>query len=282
MRQYFVMIFIIVITAIGGFMLPTKLLQWQDQKRLENSETQDAEEVILAARTDMTLIEKIQLIQKSSVTALAMEQGKNYNRDSITDKAQRELQKLVELEILNLDQSDDIYSIDEIVFLVDTEDGTKSMILWMISVYAGEYVIELSMDDETGKILSINQLMVYTNTSSQTDASYKFNAKESYSGELKEAAEKWGEYLGISLAESYDTPNPTADIDKGLDREIEALQKEGLSKEKAVYKVYEEWGIAVEESGRWLCGVYEDEGQIASYLFRKDWGDTVFSASFYM
>lgn len=283
MRQYLITILVIVVTAAVAFTLPVELLEWQDQKRLENSEIQAAEEVVLAAQMDMTLIEKIQLMQRSSTTALTMGQGKNYSRDSIIGKAKSELQKLVELEIVNLDGSDAVYSVEEILFLVDTEDGTKSMILWQVSVYAGEYDIELSMDDETGKILSIFQREIYTDKSSWTAASSdEYIVSEKYSGELESVAEKWGEYLGISLAEVYDTPNPTADVDKDMEREIEVLQKEGLSNEAATRKVYEAWGIYEEDRENWLYGVYEDEGGIAVYLFRKNGGNLVFSASFYV
>lgn len=288
MRQYMITVFIIVITAIGGFMLPSKFLQWQDQLRLESAGAQETEEVILAARTDMTLIEKMQLIQKSSATAVSMEQGKNYTRDSIIDKAESELQKLIELEILNLDSVGDMYSIDNIWFLVDTEDGTKSMILWIVSVYTGEYSIGFSMDDETGKILSISQVLSQVDTSSQAltqdgisnwayDSEISIENTGSYS-ELKEIAEKWGEYLGLSLAEVYDTPNPTADIYKVREREIEVLVKKGIDKEEATQRVYEAWGIEAEESVCWLYGVYEDENGIAAYLFQKNMGQIVFSA----
>lgn len=282
MRQYMITVFIIVITAIGGFMLPSKLLQWQDQLRLESAGAQETEEVILAARTDMTLIEKMQLIQKSSATAVSMEQGKNYTRDSIIDKAESELQKLTELEILNLDNEDCVYGISEILFFVDTENGTKSMILWSITRVSEKFFIKFDMDDETGKILSIKQLTYINVESPWPDESDEFFSSILYSGELEAAAEKWGEYLGIALTEVYDTQNPAEDIDKVKEREIAALIKEGASKEQATQRVYETWENQEEKSEHWLYGVYEDESGSVAYLFRKNTELVVFSAKFYI
>lgn len=62
-----------------------------------------------------------------------------------------------------------------------------------------------------------------------------------------------GEYLGVSLAETYDTLNPTEDIEKEQEKDI----------------------------GCQLYGVYEEAGETIAYLFRKNIGDIVLSAKFY-
>lgn len=253
MIQYFIAVLVIIVTAIGGFTLPYEALKWQDQKRLENSETQDAEEVILSAGTDMTLIEKMQLMQKPSVTSLSMEQGKNYSRDSIIVKAQKEIQNLMKLGLLNLDAEDAVYGIEDVLFLVDTEDGTKSMILWNVSVITGDFFLGISMDDESGKILNFRQLVFQTAAGNQAEVSEEFSISEKDSGELETAAEKWGDYLGISLTETYDTLNPTEYMEKKQVKDI----------------------------GCQLYGVYEDAGGTIAYLFRKNTGDIVFSAKFF-
>ena len=64
---------------------------------------QAAEKVVLTAQTDLSIIEKIQLIQKSTATTLEMAQGKNYDDASIKIQVQKELRKLGELNILDLE-----------------------------------------------------------------------------------------------------------------------------------------------------------------------------------
>ncbi len=284
MKQSMIMFLILAVFAVGGFMLPSEFMKWQDRQRLKNSETQSGEEVILVPQTDMTLIEKMQLTQKDSVTTLPMERGKNYDGDSVIPKMQKELQKLSDLGLPDLEEQECFYEIEDILFLVDTRDGTKSMILWNASVVADDFRIGISMDDETGKILSLfyyekrgdTSLSVYGDKSLAIE-----NAIEAvYPVDLEDAAKKWGEYLGISLAETYDTPNPTADIYKDREKEIKALMKEGFSEEEATRKVYEAWGLE-EKNENWLYAVYEDESGIMSYLLRKNTGSLIFAVSFY-
>ena len=284
MKQYLMMVLILAVFAVSGFMLPAEFMEWQDRQRLENSETQSGEEVVLVPQTDMTLIEKMQLIQKDSVTTLPMEQGKNYDGDSMISKMQKELQKLSNLGLPDLEEQDCLYEIEDILFLVDTRDGTKSMILWNASVVADDFYIGVSMDDETGKILGLTyhekrgdtSLSVYGDKSLAIE-----NAIEDVCPvDLEDAAKNWGEYLGISLVETYDTPNPTADIYKDREKEIKALMKEGFSEEEATRKVYEAWGLE-EKNENWLYAVYEDESGIISYLLRKNMEGVIFAVSFY-
>ncbi len=283
MKQYLITVLILAVFAVGGFMLPSELMKWQDQQRLENSETQSGEEVVLVPQTDLTLIEKMQLIQKDSVTTLPMEQGKNYDGDSVIPKMQKELQKLSGLGLPDLEEQECFYEIEDILFLVDTRDGTKSMILWNASVVADDFRIWISMDDETGKILRLTYFKKRSDTSLSVYGD-KSLAIENAIGDvspvdLEDVAKKWGEYLGISLAETYDTPNnPTAVSYKDREKEIKALMKEGFSEEEATRKVYEAWGL---DNENWLYAVYEDGSGMMSYLLRKNEGNLIFSVLFY-
>lgn len=285
MKQYLITVLLLAVFAVGGFMLPSEFMKWQDQQRLENSETQSGEEVVLVPQTDMTLIEKMQLIQKDSVTALPMEQGKNYDGDSMISKMKKELQKLSDMGLPDLEEQHCLYEIEEILFLIDIRDGTKSMILWNASVVADDFYIGILIDDETGKILGLtyHERLADKSSADYDDKSIAVQqaAGELYSMDLKEAAKKWGEYIGISLAETYDTPNPTADIYKDREKEIKALMKEGMSEEEAMHKVYEAWGLE-EKNENWLYAVYEDESGIISYLLRKNTGGVIFGISFYV
>lgn len=278
MKQYFMAVFVLIVTAFVGLTMPLALLERQDQERLENIETQTAEEVILTSHTELTLIEKLQLMQKDTVTYLSMVQGKNYDWDSIIVQVQQELKKLCELEILNLERIDLLYSVEDVGFLIDIEDESRSMLMWTLNVVTDEWVITVTADDETGKILGISQVEMsasesYTNMQ-KAEVSEAIGTKEN----LKKIAEKWGEYLGISLIESYDRQNPTADLEKEWEKEIDAWMQKGCSNEEAYKRVYQAWGDTVDSLTSWAYGVYEDESGMAAYMFRKNSGSVIFLA----
>lgn len=75
MKRYVITALILIITAAAGFTIPPNLLKWQDEKRLEQSHTETAEEVIVTATTDMTLVEKLQLMKKDTITTMPLETG---------------------------------------------------------------------------------------------------------------------------------------------------------------------------------------------------------------
>lgn len=278
MKQYLITVCILIVTAVIGFIMPSVFLERQDEQRLENIETQTAEEVVLTSQTELPLIEKLQLMQKDTVTYLSMVQGKKYDRGSIIVQVQQELGKLCDLEILDLERLDLLYNIDDVSFLVDIEDGSRSMLLWTLSAVDDESVITVIVDDETGKILGISKVEM------SNDASYT-DVKTAESGEaddtkkdLKKISEKWGAYLGIPLIESYDRQNPTADLKKEWEKEIGAWVEKGYSPEEAYKRVYEAWGGPVDTLTSWVYGVYEDESGMAVYIFRKNSGSILFLA----
>ena len=204
--------------------------------------------MVLTSQTELTLIEKLKLMQKDTVTYLSMVQGKNYDRDSITVQVQQELRKLCDLEILDLEGLDLLYSVKDVYFLIDIEDGSRAMLMWTLRIVADEGVLTVTVDDETGKIMGISLIeMSVSGTYTETKA-VEGKKTDHNEMDLEEIAEKWGEYLGIPLAESYDRQNPTADLEK-------------------------EW-----KKASWLYGVYEDESGMTAYIFRKNSGSVIFLA----
>ena len=248
MKQYFMTVLILIVTATIGFTMPSILLEHQDEQRVENIETQAAEEVVLTSQTELTLIEKLQLMQKDTVTYLSMVQGKNYDRASISVQVQQELRKLRDLEILDLESLDFLYNVEDVSFLIDIEDGSRSMLMWTLCVVDDEWVITVTVDDETGKILGISKVEMSVSKSYTDVQTVEMGETDNNQKDLEKIAEKWGEYLGIPLAESYDRQNPTADLEK-------------------------EW-----KKASWLYGVYEDESGMTAYIFRKNSGSVIFLA----
>ena len=217
-------------------------------------------------------------MQKDTVTYLSMVQGKNYDRASISVQVQQELRKLRDLEILDLESLDFLYNVEDVSFLIDIEDGSRSMLMWTLCVVDDEWVITVTVDDETGKILGISKVEMSVSKSYTDVQTVEMGETDNNQKDLEKIAEKWGEYLGIPLIESYDRQNPTADLEKEWEKEIDAWVEKGNSQEEAYEKVYEAWGGTVDDLTSWVYGVYEDESGIAVYMFRKNSGSVIFLA----
>ena len=282
MKQYLITVLVLAATAIAGFTMPSILLEWQDEQRLENSEIQAAEEVLLASQTNMTLIEKIQLMQNDMVTTIEMKEGKNYTADGMIKNVQQELKTLSELGILELEQSDLNYGVEGIHFWVDIEGGAQSVLLWTVYAGSGDGELWMVVDDETGKILTFTYVSVKAVAS---DGEIAMPEKLWDDVDLETTARKWGEYLQIDLVGTsvYDQ-TIVSDYDE-MKKEIEALVKKGMDKEEATKKIYEEWGVEYADEKfqkRRLYATYEDASGMVVFMFRKDSGAFIFMAEIYM
>lgn len=247
MKRYIFIVILILLIGAAGFILPIKFMEWQDAKRLEKIEIEAATKVMLSTQMDMTLIEKIQLMTNEKVSKVALVNGKNYNQSNIEEKLKEELQKLNELGILELDVREIRYGESWLRMYVDPEDGGKSMLLWKAYLVTEDYELVLSMDDGTGKIIDIEKQYYY----SQDD---DFRIK-SRADELVNIAEKWGEYLGCTLIESY----------YGNDKKI--VEKLDI--------------YATDIDGKYVV-IYGDEGGDVIYLFQRNMENVVFSVKIYM
>lgn len=248
MKRYSLWIVLIVFVLITGFCMPSRILEWQDQKRMDHMVTEVADEVLLTPRTDLTVLEKLQLMKKDTVISFPAE-GKNYTEETILDKVDQELETLEDLGILLKTMTEpSVYDMNEleVLFFVDMDDSSRSMRCWSISGYNTEGSIYLLVDDDTGKILTIYQYMESDlSISDDGEKIVKSKQKEEArydSLELEDIAKKWGEYLGCELSESNIKTNDTVDG------------------ENEIY------------------AVYEDEHGKVVYIFRKGTYDMIFSA----
>ncbi|MBO5159446.1 MAG: hypothetical protein J6B94_07635 [Lachnospiraceae bacterium] len=237
MKRYVITALILIITAAAGFTIPPNLLKWQDEKRLEQSHTETAEEVIVTATTDMTLVEKLQLMKKDTITTMPLETGKKYNQYSIKVKVQEEVKKLYSLSLSDLRQDHNIsYEVADVYFVLDREDGKKSMIFWEVYVSTDDYEAWLIVDDETGKILQFSEMTLYDTSAVVGEE----QVSESDLKALEILAEKWGEYLGCELLE---TRGGSQDV--VVDKEKAITEKEVIWGHQIIAK-YQDDGGSVE------------------------------------
>lgn len=306
MKRYLISGILILLACIGGICLPGGILEWQDRSRMETIEAEAAEEVLLTAQTDLTLTEKINLLQKDDLNDMVLSNGKNYKYDTIEEKMREEVQKLEELEILNLNGQELNYSSAEVHFFIETdvEAEVRTLMLWIIEAATKEYNLGILLDDETGKILAVSQevwnsMEVYSGknfvdkgygeaaeegasedsgTESVSDAAVKEEEEggKPETSEMEVLAEKWGTYLGCTMTRTYRFPEiyPQEELAKELKALIE---EKGLSEKEAYDMIYEAWGIPREKPDNRIYAVYQDEGEIAAYEITS-W-DSFFSIS---
>ena len=306
MKRYLISGILILLACIGGICLPGWILEWQDRSRMETIEAEATEEVLLTAQTDLTLTEKINLLQKDDLNDMVLSNGKNYKYDTIEEKMREEVQKLEELEILNLNGQELNYSSAEVHFFIETdvEAEVRTLMLWIIEAATKEYNLGILLDDETGKILAVSQevwnsMEVYSGknfvdkgygeaaeegasedsgTESVSDAAVKEEEEggEPETSEMEVLAEKWGTYLGCTMTRTYRFPESYPQEE--LAKELKALiEEKGLSEKEAYDMIYEAWGIPREKLDNRIYAVYQDEGEIAAYEIIS--GDSFFSIS---
>ena len=276
MKKYLMTVLILMTACAAGFMIPPRLLSWQDEKYLEKSEIEVTEKVVLSSQTELTITEKYLLLQSSMVNTIEMTEGKNYTGKEILEHTEQELQELEELGVLQLELSELNFAIESIRFWIDIQGGTQSMLLWTIQAETITGKLRMQVDDETGKIMTLT----YTDKVSKKSSS---ETKASENGtKMKDIAQKWGDYLGIELIETsiYDKTITSGYIE--MSKEIENLVKKGMDEEEAEKVIFEEWGIAEEDfENRRLYATYEDEGGIIVLGFRKDTADILFMVDIY-
>lgn len=276
MKKYLMTVLILMTACAAGFMIPPRLLSWQNEKRLEKSEIKATEKVALSSQTELTMIEKYLLLQSDMANTIEMTEGKNYTGKEILENVGQELQELVALGILELELSELNFVIESIRFWIDIQGGTQSMLLWTIQAETITGKLRMQVDDETGKILTLT----YTDKVSKKGS---LETEVSENGtKIKDIAEKWGEYLGIELIETsiYDKTITSGYIEMG--KEKESLVKKGMDEEEADKVIFEEWGIAEDDfENRRLYATYEDEGTILVLGFRKDTAEILFMVDIY-
>lgn len=269
---------LILLVCAGGICLPSILLGWQDEKRIGRSEAEDAQEVLLTVQTELTLTEKLNLMCKGTMNSIALMNGKNYKYNTIEAKMREEIQELEELDILNLQGQKLNYSGAEMQFCIDTDAEMQSLMLWVIEATTEQYSLTIFLDDETGKILAVNQeswtdTIVHADKSAVSEAvagsttDVDLAVKKADDGMVRSGlegssleliAENWATYLDCTLTKTYQYPQ--INLPEAFSKEVDALIKEkGLSEEEAYYEVYEAFGIPREELDRRLYAVYQDD-----------------------
>lgn len=200
MKRFVLTVLAVFLVGVIGVILPPQIMKWQDERRTMESSLEETQEILLAPQPAMSITEKLDLYKKMDTGVMWLASGKNYDEKSILKKTEEELEKLRELEILEVDTKEISYKEIQAILFVDTQDSVHSMIVWNILLIQEETGVQLriSLDDETGKILEISQLELdYDYTEFKDVGISKTGGVVTIERELEKITERWDEYLGL-------------------------------------------------------------------------------------
>lgn len=259
--------------TILGFTLPADLMEWKDTQRLWQVEQQQAEEVSVIYDTDMTFTEKIRFLQEDDLKTIEMSGGKNFTEEKMIVHVKKELEELQTRGIVMLNDKELTYGVQRILCQMDDRDGNRSMILWELIAKSQDEQFVMTVDDETGKILTIYHLRAFEEaTDAKNYQKVSVSDKTEYVLELDVAAQLWANYWGVDLVTTAVYDFPILDQVDEMEKEVQSLLKQGIEIEDAWNAIYEEWaGVAEGEVlERRMYATFEDEGGLANMNFRKN------------
>lgn len=275
----------LLLAASVGFGVPLAFRKWQDDRRLSVVETEEAPEVRITSQTELSMVEKAELILSADASTTVLEKGKNYDVTGSLAKAEEELAILCEMGVLDetfrtakmTEQSADP------IFYIDPS-GEKSMIIWrlnsLIDTEKGRWILEAALDDETGKllVLGIQEWNEdYGNGIRSGAAATDSDVTDSdvADSDVTDRAQKFGSYLGLTterVTQSWELADTIlSDGDRTeYDNQVRLYEKKGYTEEEARRLVSEEWGISDRnpDGSRTAQVVYRegDRGEVNYYL----------------
>ena len=267
----------------AGMKLPLMLMEWQDTQRVGRSELLQAQEVVLTTQGDMSLAEKIRFIQSEGVSNFPMTNGRRYTIMNVGEHIREELEKLKDQGIL-WDYGEYSFSIRaEAIFNIDTEDSERSLMIWQGTAISDICTLNVTMDDESGKILSIYQRFQNfsrlpgsssVGTDLYTVVEKNDSATKKWAGEILAA---WAEYLECTLLETDEAggnqEGNTMTMDSSeLEAMIHELEAQGLETEEAYVEAMRRLGLEVSDEAdeRNFYGTLEDDRDKVLYQVYLD------------
>ena len=125
------------LAALAGFGLPGLLLAAWDEQQLGRVEQEEAPRLVISEQPELTIVEKVRLLQRDSSNSMPLQQGKNYRRDTVEEKMMEELDALAAIGIEGLPAGELDVAFAEVFFVMDVE-GEHSCIIWNAQLYQKE------------------------------------------------------------------------------------------------------------------------------------------------
>lgn len=284
--------------AAIGFGLPQLLLRWQDIRLEGKIESEESARVEIVEQPELTIVDKILLTVESDVNTMPLTKGKYFDEEEVPEQVKQEVTTLAEAGVLP-EAAETVEHISVNPFFAMAVDGERSAIFWQAEAYGDDAELMVTLDDETGKILSLyctvflgeleegggwskvqNIAQSEAGVQEEETAESEAGVQEMEIPSLNALAKSFGEYLGCTLSGLEDSESVMEVYDsEEYRREWERLMKEGYSKQEAETRAREMFGVP-EEIRMWVRGeadYTDEEGNWISYTFEYNWESGFFS-----
>lgn len=147
---------VVVLAALvlaGGFFLPSFISQLGDRQTIGKLTITDGSGVSYETKSELKIIDRLKMMTNAG--RVKLDNGKNMDSGTAYESALLELGKLNSKGIFDFDPASCRLSKSGVAFFIDSADPSKNMIVWDLFIQTGIHTISVAVDDETGKLLSM-------------------------------------------------------------------------------------------------------------------------------
>ena len=147
---------VVLLTALiltGGFFLPSVVSRLKDKKTVGMLTITDGSGVSFETKSELQIIDRLKMMTNAG--RIPLDNGKNLNADTAYQTALTELGKFNSRALLDIDLTSSQMLKSAVDFYIDSADPSKNMIVWNLNIDDGVHSLWVTVDDETGVLLSL-------------------------------------------------------------------------------------------------------------------------------
>ncbi len=188
-------VLITVLILTGGFFLPNYISGFKDRQTIGKLDVTDGGGISFETKSELGIIDRLKMM--TSAPSISLDNGKNMNAETAYQTALSELGTFNSLDVIDLDTAACRLSKYGVSFFIDSADPSKNLIVWDLLIQDKMHDIAVSVDDETGKLLSLQyrtSLLEY-----QTDIPVTTRSDKPMSFDTEMIGQTIADYYGLTL-----------------------------------------------------------------------------------
>lgn len=146
---------VVLLTALiltGGFFLPSIVSRLKDEKTVGMLTITDGSGISFETKAELQIVDRLKMMTNAG--RIALDNGKNLNAETAFQTALTELGKFNSRSLVEIDLTSCRMLKSAVDFYIDSADPSKNMIVWSLSIEDETHNMWVTVDDETGVLLS--------------------------------------------------------------------------------------------------------------------------------
>lgn len=167
---------VVLVTALilmCGFFLPSYVSGFTDRQTIGKLDITGSGSISFETKSELGIIDRLKMVTDAS--SVSLDNGKNMDANTAYQNALTELGKISCGNAMVIDLPSCRLSKYDVAFFIDSSDPTKSLIVWGLFIQDGTHDIIVSVDDETGKLLSLQYSLDLTANKKEAQPAMKPN-----------------------------------------------------------------------------------------------------------